>query len=62
MPTSDADLDAKIPRGIDAWFVSVELFMCIHLTLFSNKFQPFIILSTTRVEILKKYVRMIIER
>ena len=29
MPTSDVGLDAKMPKGLDAWSVSRKFFTCI---------------------------------
>ena len=37
----DVDLDAKMPRGIDAWSVSVELFSFFAAALYCNKLDSF---------------------
>ena len=41
MSTSETDLDAKMPRGIDAWSVSVELFSFFAAALYCNKLDSF---------------------
>ena len=40
-PNNETDLDVKMPRGIDAWSVSVELFSCFAAALYCNKLDSF---------------------
>ena len=44
-PNNETDLDAKRPRGSDAWAVSIELFSFFATALYCNKLDSFAIRS-----------------